>query len=233
VQLGVLHYRGRGRCAGVAEARGGRTPRFGRFVAIFRVARVHELLRAVGRLPIRLALPIRLLLLLLLLLLLARRIRTMIVARALRDVVLVVVRIRDLVHRLRHAQIRDLMEAGLAGGRADEGRVGAPRWRDLAASLSILLRLAPIGRRALVLPVLPVTIVPPIRRVSTRRLSTVVIAVIRLLLLLLLVPTHRGQMIARVVAGLVVHQAGRSAAVSVDEGGLQGTNYRGMVEAAR
>jgi hypothetical protein len=51
--------------------------------------------------------------------------------------------------------------------------------------------------------------------------------------LLLLLSTHRGQMIARVVAGLVVHQSGRPTAISVDEGGLQGTNYRGMVEAAR
>lgn len=43
---------------------------------------------------------------------------------------------------------------------------------------------------------------------------------------------HRRQVIAN-RGGLVVHQGGRPAVVSVNEGGLQGTNYRGMVEAAR
>lgn len=78
------------------------------------------------------------------------------------------------------------------------------------------------------LPVLPVTFVTTICRVPTRRLSRVVVAVTWLLLLF--IPMHRGQV---VLADLVVHQGGRSAVVSVGERGLQGTNYRGMVEAAR
>lgn len=156
----------------------------------------------------------------------------MIVAGALRDVVLVVMRIRDLVCRLGHAQIRDLVEAGLAVGCIDKGGIAAVPQRSVSVSLSALLRLAPIARRSLVLPVFPITLVPPIRRVSTRRrLSRVVIAVIRLLLLLF-VPMHRRQVVAN-GGGLRVHQGGRPAAVSVDVGGLQGTNYRGMVEAAR
>lgn len=152
MKLGVLHYRGRGRyAAGVAE------PRLRRFAAIFRVARVRrELRRVIAGAAIRLMFPRRLL----------TRVRLVMVGDgALRDVVLVVMRIQDLVRRFGHPQIRDLVEAGLAVG-CVEGGIAAPR---RGVPLPALLRLAAIARRPLVLPVLPVTLVPPIRRVSARR----------------------------------------------------------------
>lgn len=234
MKLGVLHYRGRGGCADVAEiARRQSCLRY--FVATFRVVHIRrQLRRAVAGATIRLTIPRRWLLLLLLLLTRHRRVRSVIVGGTLRVyVVLVVMRIRDLVHRLGRIQIWDLVEASLAvGGRdAVESSVVTSRWS--LSSRSVLLRLAPIARRSLVLPVLSITLVSPIhRRMSTRRLSCVVIAII-LLLLLFLIPMHRGRVIVG-RDGLVMHQGGRpTVVVSVDEGGLQGTNYRGMVEVAR
>jgi len=115
VKLGVLHYRGRGRyAAGVVESR------FRHFVAIFRVARIRcELGRVIASTAIRLMLPRRLLLLLLMRL----RVWSVIIGGALRDVILVVMRIRDLVRRLRHAQIRDLTKASLVVGCIDKGSI--------------------------------------------------------------------------------------------------------------
>lgn len=231
MKLGVLHYRGRGGCTHVADV-ARRQPRLRYFAAIFRVVHVRwKLRRIIGGGTIRLAIPRRWLLLLTR----HRRVRSVIVGGTLRvHFVLVVMRIRDLIHRLGRAQIRDLVEAGLAvrGRDAVESSIVTSRWR--VPSLSALLRLVPLAGRSLVLPVLPITLVSPIRRrVSTRRrLSRVVIAVILLLLLLLFIPMHRGQVIAG-RGGLVMHQGGRPTVVSVDEGGLQGTNYRGMVEVAR
>lgn len=92
----------------------------------------------------------------------------MMVGRAFRDVILVVMRIQDLV-RFGHAQIWDLMKTGLAVGCVDKGGIVAPRRR---VPLPALLRLATIARSSLVLPILSIALVPPIRRVSTRcRLS--------------------------------------------------------------
>lgn len=113
MKLGVLHYRGRGRyAAGVVESR------LRRFVAIFRITRVRcELRRVIAGAAIRLMLPRGLLLTRL------RRIWSVIVGGALRDVILVVMRIRDLVRRLGHTQIRDLTKAGLVVGCIDKGSI--------------------------------------------------------------------------------------------------------------
>lgn len=243
MKLGVLHYRGRGRFAGVASYQGRRRwSRLRRFTAIFqrRVARVaRELRRVVGDAAIRLALP----------LLLTRRVRSMKFGGTLRDVlVLVVMRIRDLVHSLGHAQVRDLTEDGrIARGRVLAYVVVTSLLRGYVSSSrrlpATLLRLAPIARRTI--PILSITLVTPIRRrvpARRRRLSRVVINLAvtrrRLLLLLGVIPMHRGRqaVIAGMIGGrLVVHQGGRpDTVIGVDEGGLQRTNYRGLVvEVAR
>lgn len=199
MQLGVLHYRRRGRRSSVTDARRQSL----RLVAVLGVPGV-RVVCALGGAAVRLSLPYRLAR--------ARRVGPVIVGGALRDVVLVVMGVGDLV-RLRYAELLDLVEAGLAGGPVERVR-RPPR---VAAAPLLLLPLRPFVLLVLLAPLVAAASVTP-------RLSRVVVRVVPLLLLRM----RRGQ----VIDGLVARQGGRTV-VRVNEGCLQGANYRGMVEAAR
>lgn len=137
----------------------------------------------------------------------------MIVGWTLRDVIFVIMGIGDFVS-LGYTEFLDLVEARLAGGRA-RVRVCSPGsfWPPL-----FLLPLA-----TLVLPVLLTSVARPVARMAARLPRRVVV---RVVLLLLVGMSHHGKMI------LVLCQ-GRWSAVRVHVRGLQGANYRGMIEAAR
>lgn len=161
VQLGVLHYRRRGRRSSIAQIRRQSL----RLVPVLRVPGIRVMRSVLGRATIR-RLPFPYLLA-------GARIRSVIIGWTLRDVVLVVMGIRDFV-RLGYTELLDLVETRLAGGRA---RVRFRPPRDIRPPL-LLLPLA-----TLVLPVFLAPIARPVRRVAALRLPRGV--VVRVILLIL------------------------------------------------
>lgn len=163
VQLGVLHYRRRGRRSSIAQIRRQSL----RLVPVLRVPCIRVMRSALGRATIR-RLPFPYLLA-------GARIRSVIIGGTLRDVVLVIMGIRDFV-RLGYAELLDLVETRLAGGGA---RV---RFRPPRGYIRPPLLLLPLAT-TLVLPVFLAPIARPVRRVAALRLPRGI--VVRVILLVL------------------------------------------------
>lgn len=163
VQLGVLHYRRRGRRSPIAQIRRQSL----RLAPALRVARVRVMRGALCRATVR-RLPFPYLLA-------GARIRSVIIGGTLRYVVLVVMGIRDFV-RLGYTELLHLVKTRLAGGGA-RVRLRPPRGGGVHRPPLLLLPLA-----ALVLPVFLAPLARPVRRVAARLSRGVVVRVILLLL---------------------------------------------------
>lgn len=147
MQLCVLHYRRRGRRSSIAQIRRQSL----RLVPVLTVPRTVRVMRtALGRATIRrLPLPY---------LLAGARIRSVIIGRTLRYVVLVIMGIRDFV-RLGYTELLHLVETRLAGG-GGGSRVRFPPPRGHIRPPLLLLPLA----ATLVLPVFLAPIARPVHR---------------------------------------------------------------------